>query len=72
MNERILIGALTAILCAWGLWSDRWFLEETRKGRALARRVGPDVAVWILRALFFCGILFGLLLATGIIRPVRW
>lgn len=72
LNDRILVGVVTALLCAWGLWAERWFLAETRKGRALVRRFGPERAAWILRALCAAGIVFGTLLAIGVIRPVQW
>ncbi|MEX0703410.1 MAG: hypothetical protein WD069_15045 [Planctomycetales bacterium] len=71
-DERILMGTVTALLCAAGLWSARWFLEETRKGRRLERRLGPARALWVLRGLFAAGLLFGVLLALGIIRPIEW
>jgi hypothetical protein len=72
MNERILIGLVTAALCGLGLWHDRWLFAETRKGRRLAAWLGEVRGLWALRALLFIGLAFGLLLAAGVIRPVEW
>lgn len=72
LNEQILIGALIVLLCATGLWHDRWFLENTRKGQRLIRWFGEGKALWVLRAFLGGGVVFGILLAVGIIRPVQW
>lgn len=66
------MGVGVVVLCAAGLWQDRWFLRNTKKGQRLIRWFGEERAVWILRSLLSAGALFGLLLATGIINPVRW
>lgn len=71
-NEQILMGFAVAALCAAGLWKDRWFLANTKKGRRLAAWLGETKALWVLRGLFGVGILFGLLLAGDVIRPVHW
>ena len=71
-NEQILIGVVVSVLCLAGLVKDRWFLEHTRKGQWLTRRLGPTRAVWALRGLFSAGAVFGILLATNVIHPVRW
>jgi hypothetical protein len=66
------MGMAVALLCATGLWHDRWFLENTGKGQRLVRWLGEANALWTLRGLFVAGILFGVLLAVGIITPIRW
>ena len=66
------MGMAVALLCAAGLWHDRWFLENTGKGQRLVRRLGEANALWTLRGLFAAGALLGLLLAVGIITPIRW
>lgn len=71
-TEQMVMGALVALLCAAGLWHARWLARETVKGQWLTRRLGADRALWTLRALLVLGITFGILLATNIIRPVRW
>lgn len=71
-NEQILIGSTTAILCLIGLRYDHWFLEQTEKGRRLARWFGPRTALWILRIGFLAGAAFGVLLALDILHPIEW
>ena len=70
--EQIFIGGATALLCLAGLCHNAWLLEHTRKGRRLVDCFGTVRAVWILRCLFVAGAIFGVLLATGVINPVRW
>ena len=71
-TEQIAIGVTVALLCAAGLGSAGWFVRETAKGQWLARRLGDDRALWTFRLLFGLGIVFGLLLAANVIRPVQW
>jgi hypothetical protein len=70
--EQVLVGGLTAALCVTGLWHDDWLLTNTRKGRKLIAWFGDDRAPWVLRTLLALGLGFGLLLATGILNPIRW
>ena len=71
-REQIFIGITVAVLFAAGLCKDRWFLTHTKKGKRLVGWFGEDNAIWVLRGLFGLGVLFGLLLAMNVIRPVRW
>lgn len=71
-GEQILMGTAVAILCGLGLWKDHWFLENTEKGRRMVRWFGPCRALLLLQLLFGVGVLFGILLATDVIRPVQW
>jgi hypothetical protein len=71
-NERILIGTVSAALCLLGLWRQRWFLHETAKGQRLIAWFGEERALWVLRLLLTLGIVFGTLLAIGVIRPLEW
>ena len=71
-REQAILGAAIALLCAGGLWKDRWLFEQTKKGRRLARWCGETRGLWVLRSLFVLGAAFGVLLATNVIRPVRW
>ncbi|MBX3439386.1 MAG: hypothetical protein KF861_18000, partial [Planctomycetaceae bacterium] len=66
-GEQIFIGLTTSALCGAGLYSDAWFLRETRKGRKLVALLGAEVAVWVIRGLFASGVAFGLALAFGVI-----
>ena len=70
--EQTLIGGMTAALCILGLWNVEWLLEHTRKGRRLVVRFGDVGASRILKLLLLAGVLFGGLLATGVVNPVRW
>jgi hypothetical protein len=70
--EQLLIGGMTAALCATGLWHDEWLLVHTRKGRKLIAWFGDGRAPWVLRTLLALGLGFGLLLASGILNPIRW
>ena len=71
-KEQIFIGITVAVLCAAGLCKERWFLTRTKKGKRLIGWFGEEKAIWVLRGLFGLGMLFGLLLAMNVIRPVRW
>ncbi len=71
-KEQILIGSTVAVLCLAGLWKEQWFIANTKKGRQLVGRFGETNAFWVLRVLFGLGMLFGTLLAVGVIRPVQW
>lgn len=71
-GEQIFIGLTTSALCGAGLYRDVWFLSETRKGRKLVAACGEEKALWILRGLLTAGLGFGLLLAVGVVNPIRW
>lgn len=66
------MGGGVALLSLIGLWQTSWLLEHTRKGAWLRERAGDSRAAWILRGLFLCAVLFGVLLALNVIRPVQW
>ena len=70
-NDQILIGGMTAALCAAGLWKSAWLLENTRKGRRLITWCGSEGAAWVLRLALLLGLGFGVLLAIGVVNPVR-
>ncbi|MEZ6068065.1 MAG: hypothetical protein R3B90_20660 [Planctomycetaceae bacterium] len=71
-GDQLLIGGTTAAICAVGYWRERWLLSQTPKGRWLVRRLGGSKATWLLRVLLAAGLGFGVLLATGVINPIRW
>ena len=71
-KEQIVIGVVVAVLCTVGLFNDRWFLAETRKGQRLVGWLGEQNALWVLRGLFTLGVAFGALLATDVLGPIRW
>ena len=72
MRQDVLVGSVVAFLCLLLIVYERWFLEKTGNGRRLIRWFGPDRGRWVLRGLAVAGILFGILLASGVIRPIQW
>ncbi len=71
-RDQLFMGIAVASVCLLGLWKDRWFLANTKKGRQFVQWFGEQKGLWALRVLFAVGILFGALLATDVIRPVQW
>ncbi|QDT28119.1 hypothetical protein Enr10x_34580 [Gimesia panareensis] len=72
ISENVLIGGFVAAFSLWGLIKEQWFLAETRKGQRLTQWFGPARAIWVLRLIFLIGIVFGVLLALGLIQPIQW
>jgi putative flippase GtrA len=72
VTAQIAMGVAVAVVCAFGLWRDRWLFQNTRKGRMLARWYGEIGGLRALRAFLVVGILFGILLAADVIRPIHW
>jgi len=72
MNDQIVIGLGTAGLCGLGLWHARRLLVASRFGRWLADRLGENRGLQVLRGALVGGLVFGLLLAADLIRPVQW
>ncbi len=70
--EQVIVGGITAFLCLLGLINEHWFLTQTRKGQKLLAKLGEQRAKSVLRGFLIAGIVFGTLLATDIIHPVRW
>jgi hypothetical protein len=66
------MGAMVALLCLYGLWRRQWFYENTKKGRRLARWFGEPGGLRVLVGLLVGGIVFGVLLASDVIRPMQW
>jgi hypothetical protein len=66
------MGVMVALLCLYGLWRRQWFYENTRKGRRLARWFGETGGLRVLVGLLVGGIVFGMLLACDVIRPMQW
>jgi hypothetical protein len=71
-HDQILIGGTTAAMCLAGLYKPVWLLQHTEKGRRLVRWLGNSRALWLLRFSLAAGLGFGLLLAMGVINPVRY
>ncbi len=71
-RQRVLVGSLIVVLCVLLFLKERWFLENTAKGRRLHRWFGPTQAPRVFRGLIVGGMIFGGLLASGVIRPIQW
>ena len=71
-KEQIIVGALIAFLGLNGLWVEQRILTQTKKGQWLARRFGAERGLWVLRLLLMGLAIFGMFLATNVIRPIRW
>jgi hypothetical protein len=67
-----MVGTIFVVFCTTILFHERWVLEKTSKGQSLVRWFGPAAAIWVLRTATFFGVIFGSLLAAGIVRPIQW
>ncbi len=72
ISAQTFMGVAVALVCLYGLWKRQWFFENTKKGRRLARWFGEKRGLRVLVGLLFAGIVFGLLLASDVIRPMHW
>jgi hypothetical protein len=72
VSSQTAMGVMVALLCLYGLSRRRWFFENTRKGRRLAQWFGETGGLRLLVGLLFAGMIFGVLLATDVIRPIHW
>lgn len=66
------MGTAVAVLCFAGLVKIKWLITQTPKGQKLVKHFGEENALHLLRLFLILGILFGSLLATGIINPIQW
>jgi hypothetical protein len=67
-----MVGSIIIILGLLIYFKEHWVLENTGKGRRLIGWFGAANAPWVLRGLTVLTIIFGVLLAIGIIRPIKW
>ncbi|MCH9652340.1 MAG: hypothetical protein K0U86_04140 [Planctomycetes bacterium] len=72
ISENEFIGGAVLIFSLIGLIKEQWFLANTRKGERLTEWFGPARALWVLRLIFLTGLIFGALLAAGMIHPIQW
>lgn len=66
------MGVLIVGMCLFGLWQEAWLLENSRYGRRLVIWFGAIGGRRALRGLLIGGVLFGILLAADVIRPMHW
>lgn len=72
IQHHVLMGGLIVVLCGLVGSKERWVLENSKNGQRLVRWFGQHSAIWVLRGLVAFGMIFGALLAIGIIRPIQW
>jgi hypothetical protein len=72
ITSQTAMGGFVALLCLYGLWRHRWLFENTRKGWRLAQWFGETGGLRVLVGLMLAGLIFGLLLAGDVIRPLHW
>lgn len=66
------MGIAIVAACCLILARERWFLKETKKGQRLVTWLGPDRAIWAMRGILGLVATVGILLASEVIRPIRW
>lgn len=66
------MGIGIVLVCAMLWFRERWFLSETVKGKRLVQWLGDNWALWVLRGILIGFAALGTLLASGVIRPIRW
>jgi len=72
VNEQTVIGYTTAAFCVVGLVKSSWLLQHSRHGQRLIRWFGADRAPYVLKLLLLLGCVFGILLGSDRIQPMRW
>lgn len=70
--DQIFMGTASAVMCLVGLWHSVWLIEQTRKGQRLGELLGVPRALWTVRGFLLCGVVLGVLLAFGVVNPLRW
>ncbi len=66
------MGAMIVGLCLFGIWHHGWLQEHSRYGRRLVIWFGPDGGRRALIGFLIAGIVFGILLAADVVRPIHW
>ena len=72
MNPQVLVGALIVVGCLLGWRNESLILKETFYGSLLRRLCGERWAGVGWRVLLLIGGVGGVLLATDVVRPLRW
>lgn len=71
-RESLILGTGTALIGAVGLLRREWLLAETPKGRMLVESIGISRARVLHATACLILLIFGALLATGLLTPLRW
>lgn len=71
-TQQIVMGAAVAALSFLAFLKTGWLLHQTAKGKWFVRRFGERKARLYVRSFFFFATVFGMLLATNVIRPLQW
>lgn len=72
VSQDTAMGIGIVLVCLMLMTRDRWFLAETSKGRRLVAWLGETWGLWVLRGVLLALAALGALLASGLIRPIRW
>jgi hypothetical protein len=71
-THQIVMGAAVAALSFVAFLKTDWLLRNTSKGEWLTRKFGERKARLYVRSFFFFAAVFGVLLATNVVRPLQW
>ena len=71
-HDHVVMGLGVAALSLACLTRHHWLLAHTSKGQRLIGYFGEAKARAIVAFVCLCGITFGSLLASGVIRPISW
>jgi hypothetical protein len=66
------MGAMIVGLCLFGIWHRDWMLVNSRYGRRLVIWFGPEGGRRALISFLLLGVVFGILLAADVVRPMHW
>jgi hypothetical protein len=72
ISTQTAMGAMVVGLCLLGLWQEHVLLKRSLYGRRLVNRFGEVGGRRALRGILVVGIVFGILLAANVIRPIQW
>ncbi|MBA4031818.1 MAG: hypothetical protein C0478_13135 [Planctomyces sp.] len=72
ISQELAMGVAVAAVGLYFTGRAPWIVAETRKGRWLKERLGEAHAIQFVRFVAITFTLLGLLLASGIIEPLRW
>ena len=71
-HDHLLMGLGISGMSLACLARHRWLLANTSKGQRLVRSFGEPTARLVFALVCLGGIVFGSLLALGVIQPVAW
>ncbi|QDU80893.1 hypothetical protein Pla110_26290 [Polystyrenella longa] len=72
MNEQIVMGGGLILVSLWGLYNVDYLRTRSRFGQRIIDGLGEQTGTRMLLGVMLIGIVFGALLATSVIQPIRW